>query len=455
MKRISKLPIHALKGSRHFGRVRCLSTGKVDCVLGSQWGDEGKGKLVDILAEKADIVCRFNGGANAGHTLVVDGKKFAFHLLPCGLLYPHAMNVIGNGCVVNIQGMFQELKNLDEGGIDYKGRLFVSNRAQLLFDFHKAVDGILEDRRGDSNIGTTKKGIGPCYASKATRNGIRVGELLDWDAFKKRYEALASFHEQAYDFTHDKVAELEAIEALRESVLPMVCDTVTYINQQMQSGKHVLAEGANACLLDLDYGTYPMVTSSPTSIGGICTGMGISTKKVGKVFGVVKAYTTRVGSGPFPTELKNEIGERIQNVGAEFGVTTGRKRRCGWLDVALLRYSHMLNGYDSLNITKLDVLSGMDELKIGVEYSIDGCKLPHGAMPSTLDELAKVEVEYVTLPGWSEDISKITCMEDLPENAKNYVKVVEDLLGLPVSWVGVGPARNSMLEHHMVAYNSA
>jgi len=451
MKAIRRITDASLR-SRKFGSFRCLSTGKVDCILGSQWGDEGKGKLVDILAENADVVCRFNGGANAGHTLVVDGKKFAFHLLPCGLLYPHAMNVIGNGCVVNIQGMFGELKGLDDGGIDYRGRLFLSNRAQLLFDFHKTVDGILEDRRGDSNIGTTKKGIGPCYASKATRNGVRVGELLDWDAFTKRYEALASFHEAAYDFKHDKKAELDAIASYRDQVLPMICDTVTYINNALDSGKHVLAEGANACLLDLDYGTYPMVTSSPTSIGGICTGMGISTKKVGCVFGVVKAYTTRVGSGPFPTELKNDIGERMQTVGAEFGVTTGRKRRCGWLDVALLRYSHQLNGYDALNITKLDVLSGMDELKIGVEYVIDGKRLPRGAMPSTLDDLAKVEVEYITLPGWSEDISKITAYEDLPDNARNYVETVQDLLGLPVSWVGVGPSRNSMLENGRIKW---
>jgi len=451
MKAIRRITDASLR-SRKFGSFRCLSTGKVDCILGSQWGDEGKGKLVDILAENADVVCRFNGGANAGHTLVVDGKKFAFHLLPCGLLYPHATNVIGNGCVVNIQGMFGELKGLDDGGIDYRGRLFLSNRAQLLFDFHKTVDGILEDRRGDSNIGTTKKGIGPCYASKATRNGVRVGELLDWDAFTKRYEALASFHEAAYDFKHDKKAELDAIASYRDQVLPMICDTVTYINNALDSGKHVLAEGANACLLDLDYGTYPMVTSSPTSIGGICTGMGISTKKVGCVFGVVKAYTTRVGSGPFPTELKNDIGERMQTVGAEFGVTTGRKRRCGWLDVALLRYSHQLNGYDALNITKLDVLSGMDELKIGVEYVIDGKRLPRGAMPSTLDDLAKVEVEYITLPGWSEDISKITAYEDLPDNARNYVETVQDLLGLPVSWVGVGPSRNSMLENGRIKW---
>jgi len=451
MKAIRRITDASLR-SRKFGSYRCLSTGKVDCILGSQWGDEGKGKLVDILAENADVVCRFNGGANAGHTLVVDGKKFAFHLLPCGLLYPHAMNVIGNGCVVNIQGMFGELKGLDDGGIDYRGRLYLSNRAQLLFDFHKTVDGILEDRRGDSNIGTTKKGIGPCYASKATRNGVRVGELLDWDAFTKRYEALASFHEAAYDFKHDKKAELDAIASYRDQVLPMICDTVTYINNALDSGKHVLAEGANACLLDLDYGTYPMVTSSPTSIGGICTGMGISTKKVGCVFGVVKAYTTRVGSGPFPTELKNDIGERMQTVGAEFGVTTGRKRRCGWLDVALLRYSHQLNGYDALNITKLDVLSGMDELKIGVEYVIDGKRLPRGAMPSTLDDLAKVEVEYITLPGWSEDISKITAYEDLPDNARNYVETVQDLLGLPVSWVGVGPSRNSMLENGRIKW---
>lgn len=423
------------------------STSKVNCVLGAQWGDEGKGKLVDILAEDAEIVCRFNGGANAGHTLVVDGRKFAFHLLPCGLLYPHSMNVIGNGCVVHIPQMFKELDDLDDAGIDYSGRIFLSNRAQILFDFHQTVDGALEERRGDSNIGTTKKGIGPAYASKATRNGIRAGELLDWDLFTKKYHDLASFHEQAFGFSHDRTAELEKLASFRERLLPMICDTVTYVNQTLDAGKNVLAEGANACLLDLDYGTYPMVTSSPTSAGGICTGMGISPKRLGEIVGVVKAYTTRVGSGPFPTELKDEVGDRLQTVGAEFGVTTGRRRRCGWLDVALLRYSHMINGYDSINITKLDVLSGIDELKIGVEYVIDGQKLSHGSMPSTLAELSKVEVEYITLPGWTEDISNITSYSDLPTNAQRYISKVEELLKLPVSWVGVGPSRNSMLRN--------
>jgi len=435
--------------------TRSFSTSRrkgVTCVLGSQWGDEGKGKLVDILAEDADIVARFNGGANAGHTLVVGDKKYAFHLLPCGLLYPHAMNVIGNGCVVNIQSMFEELKSLDDSGIDYTGRLFLSNRAHLLFEFHKTVDGIQETNRAGSNIGTTKKGIGPCYSSKATRNGVRAGELLNWNTFKQSYNELCDYHEQKFDFHHDRTAELEHIESLRERVLPMIKDTVVYVNQSLQEGKSVLAEGANACLLDADFGTYPMVTSSSTTAGGICTGLGLSPKRVGDLIGVAKAYTTRVGSGPFPTELTDDIGERMQTVGAEFGVTTGRKRRCGWLDMPLLQYSNLVNGYDYINITKLDVLSGISELKIGVAYKVNGERLPLGTMPSTLADLAQVEMEYVSVPGWEEDIFGCSSWEALPENAKLYCKTVEDMLGVKVGWVGVGPARESMLDTRHITF---
>jgi len=435
--------------------IRSFSTSRrqgVTCVLGSQWGDEGKGKLVDILAGDADIVARFNGGANAGHTLVVEGKKFAFHLLPCGLLYPHAMNVIGNGCVVNIQSMFEELKTLDDSGIDYTGRLFLSNRAHLLFEFHKTVDGIQETNRAGSNIGTTKKGIGPCYSSKATRNGVRAGELLNWNTFKQSYNELCDYHEQKFDFQHDRAAELEHIESLRERVLPMIKDTVMYVNQSLQEGKSVLAEGANACLLDMDFGTYPMVTSSSTTAGGICTGLGLAPKRVGDLIGVAKAYTTRVGSGPFPTELTDDIGEHMQTVGAEFGVTTGRKRRCGWLDMPLLQYSNLINGYDYINITKLDVLSGISELKIGVAYKVNGERLPLGTMPSTLADLAQVEMEYVSLPGWQEDIFGCSSWEALPKNAKLYCKAVEDMLGVKVGWVGVGPGRESMLDTRHVTF---
>jgi len=419
--------------------------GSVTCVLGAQWGDEGKGKLVDILAEDAAIVARFNGGANAGHTLVVDGKKFAFHLLPCGLLYPNSMNVIGNGCVVHIPQLFVELGELDEADIDYNGRLLISNRAHVLFDFHQTVDGMQETRRAGENIGTTKKGIGPCYTSKATRNGIRFGEMLDWSHFRKKYFELAEYHERSFDFEHDKVGELEKLEYYRERVVPMITDTVSYINSELSRGKNILAEGANACLLDIDFGTYPMVTSSATSSGGISTGMGIAPKKIDTIVGVVKAYTTRVGSGPFPTELKESIGEHMQTVGAEFGVTTGRKRRCGWLDIPLLRFSNLVNGYDYLNITKLDVLSGLPELKIGTHYVIDGERLPDGSMPSTLADLSKVSLEYLTVPGWQEDISKCKNFEDLPINAQNYCNKVAELCEVPVGWVGVGPARASML----------
>eukprot|EP00494_Astrolonche_serrata_P030211 UN30478 len=424
-------------------------TGKFTCVLGAQWGDEGKGKLVDILAEDADVVSRFNGGANAGHTIVAKGKKYAFHLLPCGLLYPNVMNVIGNGCVVNVPSMFGELEQLDKENIDWKGRLLVSNRAHMLFEFHKAVDGVQEEFRGDANIGTTRKGIGPCYSSKTTRNGIRFGDFLNWNLFKTQYNELLEYHRVAfshYGFKYDGKEELENLESLREKLLPMITDTVQYVNAAYNSGKYILAEGANACLLDVDYGTYPMVTSSSTTSGGIATGMGISPNKIDNVIGVVKAYTTRVGSGPFPSELKNDIGERLQSVGAEFGVTTGRKRRCGWLDLALMKFSHQINGYNSINITKLDVLSGLKELKIGVAYKIDGKTLPEGTMPSTLEDLSKVEVEYITVPGWDEDISKVTKFSDLPKNAQSYCNKVGEILDVPVSWVGVGPGRESMLQ---------
>jgi len=436
---------HRFFSALQYHSTRSFSS-RVTCVLGAQWGDEGKGKLVDILAEDVDLVCRFNGGANAGHTLVVGDFKFAFHLLPCGLLYPSTMNIIGNGCVVHVPSMFEELKALDAADINYDGRLLVSNRAHMLFEFHQVVDGMQETRRGAANIGTTKKGIGPCYTSKATRNGIRFGEFLNRDHFLRRYNELVDSHEQMFDFQHDRKSELEQLDALREKLTPMIADTITYVNDAYDQGKRILAEGANACLLDLDYGTYPMVTSSSTTSGGICTGLGIAPSKLDRVIGVVKAYTTRVGSGPFPSELKDDIGEHLQTVGVEFGATTGRRRRCGWLDLALMKYSHRINGYNALNITKLDVLSGLDELKIGVSYTVDGIRLPEGTMPCVLEDLQKVKVEYISMPGWQDDISKCTSFENLPLNAQAYCKKVQEIMGVPVEWVGVGPARVSMLD---------
>jgi len=420
----------------------------VCAILGAQWGDEGKGKLVDILAQDYDIVARFNGGANAGHTLVVEGKKFAFHLLPCGMLYEGKVNVIGNGVVLHTPTLLKELASLHDAGMDTTGRLKISDRAHLLFDFHQVIDGRQEEGLGAKNIGTTKKGIGPCYSSKATRNGIRVGELIeDFDTFTVRYNGLLADLQAQYGFDYDGAEELARYKEYRDILMPMVDDTVQYINQSLRAGKSILTEGANAALLDIDFGTYPFVTSSPTSAGGISTGLGLAPSKVNNVVGIVKAYTTRVGSGPFPTELECAVGQKLRDVGHEYGTTTGRPRRCGWLDLPVVMYSHLLNNYSSINITKLDCLDELDEVCIGVAYKVDGERLPYGTMPSTLKGLGKVEVEYETMPGWKTDISKIDSFDDLPANAKAYLARIEEVLEVPISWVGTGPGREAMLKN--------
>lgn len=427
---------------------------QVCSVLGAQWGDEGKGKLVDILAERYDVVARFNGGANAGHTLIVDGKKFAFHLLPCGLLHKKPINVIGNGVVLHLPTMFKELASLDDAGIDYSGRLLISDRAHLLFDAHMAVDGAREDGLADAKkIGTTKRGIGPAYSSKAIREGVRVGDLLDFDVFTENFTAMmrdmrSRYGEAMRDIDVD--AELERYRAYADIVRPMVRDTQHELNAMLARGKTVLAEGANAALLDVDFGTYPYVTSSATAAGGICTGLGIAPTKIDSVLGVVKAYTTRVGAGPFPTELTDAIGLHLRDVGHEQGTTTGRDRRCGWLDIPVVRFSHSLNNYQALNITKLDVLTGLEELKLGVAYEVDGVRLPDGRMPSTLRELSAVKVVYESMPGWTEDISECTDYDQLPANARAYLDRISELIGVPCSWIGVGPSRHSMLANGFV-----
>lgn len=460
---------HALKqvsacGRRSLLRREFSASGfdnRLQVVLGAQWGDEGKGKLVDVLASQYDIVARFNGGNNAGHTLVVDGKKYAFHLLPCGLLYDNVKNVIGNGCVVHVKSFKQELDNLIGGGINPAGRLFVSNRAQIVFDFHQVCDGISEDTKGAESIGTTKKGIGPAYASKMTRNGLRMGDLMgDWDSFEKRYLELYKYWSAINDFDYDTNEELARFKEYKEMLKPMVLDTSIFLNQAYNSGKKILAEGANAVMLDIDHGTYPMVTSSGCVLAGVSQGLGMPPNVLaenhgGGCIGVVKAYTTRVGMGPFPTELgetelvpsgtcSDPIGKHIGDVGHEYGTTTKRRRRCGWLDIPLLQYSHMLNGYTSINITKLDVLSELEELCVGHTYRLDGEALDPGAMPSTMDDLSRVTVDYDTLPGWMSDISECKTFEDLPKNAQDYLTYIEEKLGVPISWVGVGVGRTDM-----------
>jgi len=415
-------------------------------VIGSQWGDEGKGKLTDILAEKYDVCARFNGGDNAGHTIVVGKKKFAFHLLPSGILNPKCLNVIGNGVVVNLKSLRKELKSLEDGGIDYNGRLIISNRAHLTLQVHIEADIEQEAASKEKMIGTTKKGIGPCYSTKARRTGLRVCDLFYWESFVEKYNTLIkSFNKNPSQYNE----ELETLKEITEFLKNhnMVRDTVTLINEAYHHHKRILAEGANATLLDIDFGTYPYVTSSSTSVGGVMTGLGLPPKKLETIVGISKAYTTRVGAGPFPTECvgeDQEVGDDIGARGFEFGVTTGRKRRVGWFDANVLRYSNMINDFSSINLTKLDILSPLKQIKIGIGY-----KYPNGrkyeGFPASLDELATLTTEYEVLPGWESDISSINEYDKLPANCKAYVERIEELIGIPISWIGTGPERSSTI----------
>lgn len=421
---------------------------KVKVVLGAQWGDEGKGKLVDLLAGHADVVARCQGGNNAGHTVIVGDKSYDFHLLPSGIIWPDCVSLIGNGVVVHVPSLFEELeKNELKGLTGWQTKLKISDRAHLVFDFHQAADGLQETERSEAKnkLGTTKKGIGPTYSSKATRNGIRISDLMgNFDKFAEKFCTLADCHSARFkSLTVDKSAELERYKILAERLRPLVTETISFLHSQLEQGKNILVEGANAAMLDIDFGTYPYVTSSNCSIGGVCTGLGIPPKYIGEVYGVVKAYTTRVGDGPFPTEQDNEIGEFLQTTGHEFGVTTGRKRRCGWLDIPLLKYTSMVNGYSSFAVTKLDILDQLDEIKIGVAYVKNGEPLNH--FPSCEQEFEGVTVDYITMPGWNTSIASCTTFESLPENAKTYVQTIEEYLKIPVKWIGVGPARDAIV----------
>ena len=422
-----------------------------DVVLGAQWGDEGKGKLVDLLCDDIEVCARCAGGNNAGHTIVVGKTKYDFHMLPSGLVNPKYQNILGSGVVVHIPSFFEELENLEKKGLDCRNRLFVSSRAHLVFDFHQRTDKLKEAELSENkkSIGTTGKGIGPTYSTKASRSGIRVHHLVSddpdaWDEFKTRYYRLVDSRYKRYgEFEYDAEAELERYKKYREVLKPFVVDSVNFMHKAIKDKKRILVEGANALMLDIDFGTYPYVTSSSTGIGGVLTGLGLPPAAIRNVYGVVKAYTTRVGEGPFPTEQLNEVGEKLHDIRGEFGVTTGRKRRCGWLDLVVMKYSTAINGYTSLNITKLDVLDTFKEIKVGVSYTYKGKKLE--SFPEDLNVLKNVEVDYVTLPGWEQDITGIKKYSDLPENAQKYLKFIEDFLEVPIEWVGTGPARESML----------
>uniref|UniRef100_A0A8C5NDB0 Adenylosuccinate synthetase n=1 Tax=Gouania willdenowi TaxID=441366 RepID=A0A8C5NDB0_GOUWI len=404
---------------------------KVTVVLGAQWGDEGKGKVVDLLAQDADMVCRCQGGNNAGHTVVVDTVEYDFHLLPSGIINPKVTAFIGNGVVIHLPGLFEEAAKNERKGKSLEGwekRLIISDRAHIVFDFHQAVDGVQEQQRQEQagkNLGTTKKGIGPVYSAKAERSGLRVCDLLaDFTQFSERYKALAQQYKAMYPTLEiDKDGELDKLKNYVAHIKPMVRDGVHYMYEALHGPpKKILVEGANAALLDIDFGTYPFVTSSNCTVGGVCTGLGMPPQNIGEVYGVVKAYTTRVGIGAFPSEQSNEIGELLQTRGKEVGVTTGRKRRCGWLDLVLIKYAHMINGFTLYLISQKNAKHPNQEV------------------------LQRVEVQYETLPGWNSDTSAARSFDELPENAQKYVRFIEEHLGVPVKWIGVGKSRESMIQ---------
>ncbi|KAF8044016.1 hypothetical protein BT93_A2100 [Corymbia citriodora subsp. variegata] len=422
---------------------------QVSGVLGCQWGDEGKGKLVDILARHFDVVARCQGGANAGHTIYnSEGKKFALHLVPSGILNDDTLCVIGNGVVVHLPGLFKEIDGLEANGVSCKGRILVSDRAHLLFDFHQVVDGLREAELAKSFIGTTKRGIGPCYSSKVIRNGIRVSDLRHMDTFPQKLDLLlsdAASRFQGFNYGPDMLREeVERYKRYAERLEPFIADTVHFMNDSILQKKKILVEGGQATMLDIDFGTYPFVTSSSPSAGGICTGLGIAPRVLGDLIGVVKAYTTRVGSGPFPTEILGKGGDLLRFAGQEFGTTTGRPRRCGWLDVVALKYCCQINGFSSLNLTKLDVLSDLPEIQLGVAYKqTDGT--PIESFPADLRLLEQLKVEYEVLPGWKCDISSVRNYSDLPKAAQQYVERIEELMGIPIHYIGIGPGRDALI----------
>ena len=413
-------------------------------VLGAQWGDEGKGKVTDFFASSADLVVRFQGGNNAGHTIVVGEDKIALSLTPSGVLYPNCVPVIGSGCVVDLGFLKKELKMLNEKNISTE-KLALSANAHVIMPYHKILDELIEESLGDKKIGTTKKGIGPCYADKIQRYGIRVQDLLDDSVFAEKLNANLNEKNNLLTkiYNHDPLSADEIIEEFseyKEMVQQHISDTSLLVSNAIKENKSILFEGAQGTLLDIDHGTYPFVTSSNTSAANAATGSGIGPLNLDRVVGVTKAYISRVGSGPFITEQENEIGDYLIEKGAEFGVVTGRRRRCGWLDLISLKYSVRVNSLSELFITKLDVLSGLEEIQLGVGYKYNDEILTD--YPYDQKVAYEAEPIYETMQGWDKDITSIDKFEDLPSNAQKYIKAIEDFIGVPITFISVGPERN-------------
>jgi len=417
-------------------------------IFGTQWGDEGKGMVIDLYAEKADMIVRYQGGNNAGHTVVVQGEKTILHLIPSGILHPEAVCVIGNGTVIDPAVLLDEIATLREAHCNVDGRLFISDSAHVIMPYHKLLDKCQEQFRGKKRLGTTGRGIGPAYADKADRFAIRLGDMMRPEIFEERLEAVLSyknailtqvFNEEPLDFKDVYEQYLGYADQLR----PFVADTVPMVHAALAADKRVVFEGAQGCMLDIDHGTFPYVTSSTTLAGGACSGAGVGPQALQTVVGIVKAYTTRVGEGPFPTELHDAIGERLREQGQEFGATTGRPRRCGWLDCVQLRRAIRVNGTTSIFLTKPDVLGGLDTIKICTAYDVDGVRTEE--FPTQLCDLAKAQPVFEEMPGWSEDISSCESWDALPANAQAYFKRIERLLGVSIDVLSVGPGRTQTI----------
>ncbi|BAL81922.1 putative adenylosuccinate synthetase [Selenomonas ruminantium subsp. lactilytica TAM6421] len=416
-------------------------------VTGTQWGDEGKGKIVDYLAQQADTVVRFQGGSNAGHTVMVDGEAYKLRLMPSGILFKGSHCIVGNGVAFDPMVMLEEMDGLAERGIDLSG-IRISNRAHVVLPYHRLMDGIGDEARGDNKIGTTKRGIGPCYMDRDNRIGIRVCDLMDEEEFAKRLKENLEIKNKELKllYDHEPLSYEEVLKeylGYAERLRPYVCDTIALLNDEIKEGRKILFEGAQATMLDIDYGTYPYVTASHPISGGVGVGAGVAPNKIDKVVGIVKAYCTRVGEGPFPTEQLNAIGEKIREEGHEYGVVTGRPRRTGWLDACVVRYAGLISGIDYMAVTRLDILDNFEEIKMCVAYKYKGEIL--NEIPASLKVLAEVEPVYETFEGWNTSISKVRKYEDLPENAKKYLERMAEVTGIKLGIVSVGPNRDETI----------
>jgi adenylosuccinate synthase len=415
-------------------------------VVGAQWGDEGKGKIVDLLTGHFDIVARYQGGHNAGHTVIIKGQKYVLHLIPSGILHPQKICVIGNGVVIDPIALKKEIADLAALGIVCRGRLYISNRAHVILEYHRLIEQAEEERRGDDRIGTTSRGIGPAYEDKMGRRGLRVCDLSNPQVLRRRLEENLQAKQAAVPAIKEHLnldAMWDTARALGEELAEYVADVAEFLNQSMEAGKSVLFEGAQGTLLDVDHGTYPFVTASSAAAGGACTGTGIGPTRIDGVIGISKAYTTRVGAGPFPTELSDDIGDSIRQRGQEYGASTGRPRRCGWFDAVLVRRSVKLNGINGLSLMKLDVLDSFEKISICTGYKIG--KRIYSEPPMALEDFYRIEPQYEEMDGWNTPLKNIRTFDDLPENAKKYIRRIEELVGAPAVIISTGPDRDSTI----------